>query len=123
MGGDVSLNIGLYATAILRNPTASLPAKYTAVVTENISCADALSVWSAVTGRPAAYTETSPEAFDARFPKAGAEFAAQLQWGEAVGEWARLREGVVSGEELGVDGGEVVGLKGYLEGVKGVLTA
>ena len=123
MAGDVSINVGLYVSAILRNPSVSLPAKYTFVSTEDISLADTLKVWSEVTGKEAVYIEVSAENYDAIFPKLGGEYAAQLRWGETVSDWWKLKEGIVTGRELGVDGNERVGLKAYLGGVKGMLTA
>lgn len=123
MAGDVSVNIGIYVSAILRNPAASLPAKYAFVSTENVSVADALRIWSEVTGKEAVYIEVSAEKFDAIFPQAGGELAAQLKWGETVRDWGSLGKALVSGQELGVDERELVGLKKFLEGTKGLLTA
>ena len=123
MAGDVSTNIGLYVSAILRNPSVSLPAKYTLVVTENITAADTLKVWSEVTGKEAEYIEVSAEKFDSIFPKMGGEMAAQLKWGETVQDWGQLAGGMVSGKDLGVDEKELVGLKGTFEKLKGMLTA
>lgn len=123
MAGDVSVNIGLYVAAILRNPSVSLPAKYIFLITESISFADATKVWSEVTGKEAVYVEVSAEKFDILFPKFGGELAAQMKWGEALEEWSSLKEGMVSGRELGVDEKGLVGFKAFLEGVKGSLTA
>ena len=123
MAGDVSVNIGVYVSAILRNPSVSLPAKYTFLVTENITIADTLKVWSEVTGKDAEYVEVSAEKFDALYPKMGGELAAQLKWGETVPDWGKLGSGLLSGKDLGVDEKELVGLKGFLEGSKGLLTA
>lgn len=123
MAGDVSINIGLYVRAILRNPSASLPAKYAFVSTEDISHADTLKTWSEVTGKETEYVEVSVEKFNAQFGGAGGEFAAQLKWGETVPDWRGLKSGIVSARDLGVEEKELVGLKGYLEGVKGMLTA
>ena len=123
MAGDVSTNIGLYVSAILANPAVSLPAKYALVVTENISVADTLKVWSEVTGKEAEYVEVSAGKFDALFPGMGGELAAQLKWGETVEDWAALSGAMVSGKDLGVKEKELVGLKGCLEGLKGLLTA
>lgn len=123
MAGDVSVNVGLYVSAILRNPSVSLPAKYTVVVTENISVADTLKTWTEVTGKEAEYVEVSPEKFDRLYPRAGGELAAGLKWEETVRDWRDLKEGMVSGKDLGVDEEKLVGLKGFLEGMKGMLTA
>lgn len=123
MAGDVSTNIGLYVSAILRNPSVSLPAKYTLVTTENISLADTLKAWSEVTGKEAEYVEVSADKFDGIFPKFGGELAAQLKWGETVRDWGTLSGGLVSRKELGVDEKELVGLKASLEKMKGLLTA
>ena len=84
MAGDVSVNVGLYVSAILANPSVSLPSKYALVVTENISVADTLKVWSEVTGKEAEYVEVSAEKFDALFPGMGGELAAQLKWGRRL---------------------------------------
>ena len=67
--------------------------------------------------------EVSAEKFDEMFPGAGGELAAQLKWGETVPDWRGLKKGIVSAKELGVEEKELVGLKGFLEGVKGMLTA
>ena len=123
MAGDVSVNVGLYASAILANPSVSLPAKYTLVVTENITVADTLKVWSEVTGKEAEYVEVSAQKFDDLFPTMGGELAAQLKWGETVQDWGALSGAMVSGKDLGVQEKELVGLKGCLEGLKGLLTA
>ena len=123
MAGDVSVNIGVYVRAILRNPSASLPAKYAFVTTGDISYADTLKTWSEVSGKEAEWVEVSAEELDAIFPKFGGELAAQLKWGETVPDWKALKKGIVSAKDLGVDEKELVGLKGYLEGVKGMLTA
>lgn len=123
MAGDVNVNIGVYVSAILRNPSASLPAKYAFVTTEDISFADTLKTWSEVSGKEAEYVEISAEQFDAMAPKFGGELAAQFKWGETVPDWKVLKKGIVSANDLGVDKKELIGLKGYLEGVKGMLTA
>lgn len=123
MAGDVSVNIGVYVSAILRNPSVSLPAKYAFVSTESVSVADTLKTWTQVTGKEAEYVEVSAEKFDALFPQIGGELAAQLKWGETVPDWRGLKAGIVSAEDLGVEEKDLVGLKGFLEGVKGLLTA
>lgn len=123
MAGDVAVNVGIYVRAILRHPAVSLPAKYTMVIMENISFTDTVRMWSDVTGQPAEYVEISVETFDGRFPKIGAELAAQWKWGETVRDWGSLREGMVRGKELGVDERELVGLREFLEGSKELLTA
>lgn len=123
MAGDVRVNIGVYVSAILRNPSVSLPGKYAFVSTGNISVADTLKTWSQVTGKEAEYVEVSAEKFDNLFPKFGRELAAQSKWWETVPDWRNLKAGIVSAKDLGIEEKELVGLKGYLEGVKGLLTA
>ena len=93
MGGDVNVNIGLYVRAILRNPSASLPAKYALVSTKDISFADILKTWSEVSGKEAEYEEVSAEEFDAMAPKFGAVYAAVLKWVQTVPDWKGLKEG------------------------------
>jgi len=118
MAGDVTTNIGLFVAAILAHPSVSLPSKYALVTTKPITCENLIKAWGEVTGKDTAYIQVSPQAFDSLWPKFGAEIAAQLQWGESIGDWAKLETGLLSAKDLRIDEKEVVGLKAYLEGAK-----
>lgn len=119
VAGDVNVNVGVFVAAILAKPEISLPAKTAFVQSEGIPCKQALEIWSEVTGKPSVYVEVSPETYDALWPSWGGEMAKQLKWGETVKNWGSLREGVLMGSDLGIEG-QLVGLKGCLQNLKGL---
>lgn len=122
MGGDVSVNIGVYVAAILAHPSVSLPSKYALVQTETITCEDTIKTWGEVTGKEVVYVPVTLQVFESLWPHIGGELATQLQWGEGgYGDWSKLKEGMLSTKDLKIDESELVGLKAYLEGAKDYL--
>ena len=111
MAGDVSVNIGVYACAILANPEITLPAKYTLIQTETVSHEGVVKTWSEVTGKKAEYVQTSMSVFAKLFGNMGRELAHQCMWFEDVQGWGALRMGLLTAKDLGIDEDELVGLK------------
>jgi len=72
-----------------------------------------------VTGKPSVYVEVSLETYDALWPSWGGERAKQLKRGETVENWGSLREGVLMGSDLGIEG-PLVGWKGCLQNLEGL---
>ncbi|KAI9666986.1 MAG: hypothetical protein M1831_001491 [Alyxoria varia] len=114
VSGDMNINPGLVARAAIQQPQKTL-GKYVDVTTEVMPLGDILKVWSQVTGKEAAFVETTYAGYESMWGPAGAEFADQLKFGETVTDWhAHIAKDFVSCEELGVEG-QMVGLKGALE--------
>ena len=78
-----------------------------------------IKIWADAAGKPAKFVECTFESFVELFGVFGEEFARQLKWGEVAGDWVTFpgAEGGerVSEKDLGIQEGEVVGLKGCLQ--------
>lgn len=122
MAGDVSVNIGVYACAILANPEITLPAKYTLIETETVSHEGVVKAWSQVTGKKAEYVQASMSLFAKLFGNMGRELANQCIWFEDLQGWGALRKGLLTAKDLGIDENKLVGLKGCLERLKAHLS-
>lgn len=93
--GNPTINIGIFALAVLKNPKVTLPGRFVLGSNEETTTGKLLQDWSEVTGKPAQYVQTSSlEQYAEIFP-AG--------WGYEMGEmmvmWNELREKSWSGEE------------------------
>ena len=117
--GDLSVTPGIWAKAILEQPSKSL-GKYVTLATETLTWAEILDIWSKVTGKRASFLSTSMDDFVSVWGPFGKEYAQQLVWGESIGmsDFGAMAAGPsVSNEELGISV-EGVGTKAALEKFK-----
>ncbi|MCJ1305246.1 hypothetical protein MMC08_008060 [Hypocenomyce scalaris] len=117
IAGDAGVNTGVYVRAILARPEVSLPAKYALVQTEALTMGQMLRVWERVTGKEAGFLECTLQEYDGLWPVLGKELGLQLRFNQAVPDWGGLREGMVTGGELGIR----EGLVGFEEALKGLV--
>lgn len=120
MCGDIAKDPGVWARQILANPKLT-HGKYAAVCTEVITLGEALSQWSAVSGKKGVYVQVKPEVIGNLFGLAGEEAVTGVLFGEAVSDWFEYikKQGLfVTKEELGISMDEVSDFKKSLESVK-----
>jgi NmrA-like family len=110
--GDVTVNVGIFTSAILRQPELTLPGRFVKAAVEESTTGQILKDWSEVTGKPAVYVQTSLEAFNSVWPGWGQEM------GVMMAAWDELRErswsgedGILTKEDLGIAGEKFVGSK------------
>jgi hypothetical protein len=115
--GDTSTNPGTFVSAILAKPHISTPAKYVFVYTEQGPFSDYLQAWSDVTGKRATYVQVSQEQYEAIWGKEfGEEMALMFRSFEPEEDWGKAHKGdVVTGAELGIERGRLVGVRECLE--------
>jgi hypothetical protein len=120
MSGDMAKDPGVWARQILAKPKLT-HGKYAAVCTEVISLGEALSQWSAISGKKGVYVEVKPEVIGQLFGLAGEEAVTGVLFGEAVSDWFGhvKKQGLfITKEELGISMDEVSNFKQSLESVK-----
>lgn len=101
---EIDNNVGVYVSAILGRPDVSLPAKYCIVTTDIIPYAEALKIWSEVTGRPAQYVECSPQEWEGIWGKPGMELCKQLKLNEVAEDWGKANVGeVINKKDLRIE--------------------
>jgi hypothetical protein len=116
LSGDMSVNPGIWVRQVLANRDIAY-GKYVNVALERWSFQEMVDVWSEVTGKKCIFAEISIDAVTQLYGAMGNELALQFKFGEACDPW-EVTEDHVSAEELGIDGNEVVGFKGTIEGLK-----
>ncbi|OQU98053.1 hypothetical protein CLAIMM_03886 [Cladophialophora immunda] len=123
IAGDLSVNIGLFVTAILANP-ALTRGKYSSVQTEILSQQQILDYWSNATGKDAVYIVCTQEEFNKLYPVWGDIMAAQFKWNEKHGGNYRAWAGddFFTAEQLGI-ADRLVGWDDALKGLKDQLLA
>jgi hypothetical protein len=115
VSGDMNVNPGLWVRAILEKGSVTY-GKYSFVAPETLSFEQILTIWGEVAGKETTLVEVSREEFLKLWGHFGDEMTDQLKFGETVTDWATGLP-VLTAKDLGVDG-EMVGLKGALEGLK-----
>lgn len=93
--GDPSVNIGIFAFAVLKKPEVTLPGRFVLAANEDSTSGKLLQDWSEATGKPSHYVKTSTLADYADIFPGG--------WGYEMGEmmvmWEELGDKSWSGEE------------------------
>jgi uncharacterized protein YbjT (DUF2867 family) len=115
--GDLSVTPGIWVRQILANASKTL-GKYAMVAPEVLTFGEILKIWTEVSGKECLLIEISKESFGELWGVSGAEFAAQLHFGEVVSDWtAHLGDDFVSKEQLGITD-QNIGVKAALEAMK-----
>ncbi|MCJ1314145.1 hypothetical protein MMC25_007825 [Agyrium rufum] len=112
--GDISVNIGVFAAALIAHPEVSLPGKYAWVKTDNYTFEQIAEVWSKVTEKEAIYNSIPFKDFEKFWGPYGTEMATQYAFGEDHGDWNAVRK-VLTQEELGIKDSDLVGLEATLK--------
>ncbi|KAI5251053.1 hypothetical protein E4T42_04610 [Aureobasidium subglaciale] len=113
--GDVPTNAGIFVSAILKNPTISLPAKYAFLYTSQGTMQEYLQAWINVTGRQTTFITTTLENYEKIWGPFGREIGLMLKAFAHVEDWTTPYRGdVVTAKELGLDEGELVDLEAAL---------
>jgi hypothetical protein len=112
----MTVNPGIWTRQVLRAGHRAY-GKYANVALEKWTFQHMMDEWSAITGKNGVYMQTTGEAWTKLWGNAGAELAAQFEFGEMCDPW-EVTEDHISPEELGIDQNEVVGFRGTIEGLK-----
>jgi hypothetical protein len=67
--GDATINPGIYAVAILRQPELTLPGKIVLAESETRTVRDMVNIWPEVSGKPAEYSQILIGHYDNLWPK------------------------------------------------------
>ncbi|KAJ4370739.1 hypothetical protein N0V83_005260 [Neocucurbitaria cava] len=116
LSGDMSVNPGIWVRQVLAARDKAY-GKYANVALEKWTFQEMVDVWAEITGKKCVFTEISIEAATKLYGSVGNELALQFKFGEACDPWEDTEEHI-SPEELGIDGEEVVGFRGTIEGLK-----
>ncbi|KAH0557153.1 hypothetical protein GP486_005054 [Trichoglossum hirsutum] len=104
--GDAKANIGAFVRAILSQPKITLQKTVLAYV-ESLTIGELLENWSAGTGKPSVYVQTSLEEFDQVWPMWGREMGVMMKYWEEAKEKSWSGEEIVRPNDLGVKDGLV----------------
>ena len=113
--GDTSVNVGVFVKAILAQPEKTL-GKYATLVADTPTQADIVDLWSAATGKRAAYLQVNAEDWGKAFGEVGDELYANLKCFYDNPRWA-FDNNALTGKDLGIEK-ELVGTKECLEKYK-----
>lgn len=113
--GDVTVNVGLFAKAILEQPEKTL-GKYVAVVADTPTHEELLGHWSDVTGKRAAFLEANGKDWIQAFGSVGEELYLNLKAFEENPNWA-FDNNPLLGKDLGIES-QLVGTKATFERLK-----
>ncbi|KAI5270100.1 hypothetical protein E4T47_06494 [Aureobasidium subglaciale] len=110
--GDIPTNAGIFVSAILKNPTTSLPAKYAFLYTSQGTMQVYLQAWINVTGRQTTFITTTLDNYEKIWGPFGREVGLMLKAFAHVKDWTTpYGSDVVTAKELGIDEGELVDLE------------
>ena len=99
--GDAKANTGIFVRAILNQPKLTL-SKFVLAYVESLTIGQLLENWSAATGKPSVYVQTSLEDFDSVWPMWGHEMGIMMKFWEEAGEKSWSGEEVLTKEDLGI---------------------
>ncbi|MCJ1390250.1 hypothetical protein MMC18_003108 [Xylographa bjoerkii] len=119
--GDISVNIGVFAAAILAHPEISLPGKYAWVQTEKTTFQEIMETWSKVTGKDAVYVDIPAEQYIQLWGPYGLEMSLQYAFGSEHGDWDAFKPDLLGAKQLHIGKDELVGLEPFLESIKPTL--
>ena len=108
--GDTRSNTGIFVRAILNKPKLTL-GKSVLAYAESLTVGQLLENWSAATGKPSVFVQTSLEDFGRVWPKWGLEMGSMMQFWEEAGDKSWSGEEILRKEDLGIKGSELVGSK------------
>ncbi|KIX94169.1 uncharacterized protein Z520_10195 [Fonsecaea multimorphosa CBS 102226] len=112
--GDPHKNIGIFALSILRQPNLTLrpQGRFVLAHSEDTTTGKLLSDWTAVTGNPSKYVQTSLEDFSNVWPGFGLEMGIMMaMWNELKDRSWSGEEGLLTWEELGIKQSELASVK------------
>ena len=113
--GDATVNVGVFAKAILEQPGKTL-GKYAAVVADMPTHEELLGYWSEVTGKRAAFLEANGKDWVKAFGSFGEELYLNMKVFEENPRWV-FDNNPLSGKDLGIES-QLVGTKATLECLK-----
>ncbi len=116
--GDTSINVGVFAKAILEQPDKTL-GKYAAVVADTPTHDEMLDYWMAATGKKAAFMQVDSGDWCKAFGEPGEELYLNLKAFEENPRWA-FDNSPLLGKDLGIEK-DLVGSKACLESLKNQL--
>ncbi|KAH0536619.1 hypothetical protein FGG08_006530 [Glutinoglossum americanum] len=100
--GDAKANVGIFVRSILNQPGLTL-GKFVLAYTESLTVGQLLENWSAATGKPSVYVQTSLEDFDRVWPMWGHEMGIMMKfWEEAQDKSWSGEEGILTKESLSI---------------------
>ncbi|KAI9774124.1 MAG: hypothetical protein M1840_005217 [Geoglossum simile] len=108
--GDTKSNTGIFVRAILNQPKLTL-SKFVLAYTESLTVGQLLENWSAATGKPSVFVQTSLEDFDRVWPGFGLEMGVMMKFWDEAGDQSWSGEEIVRSEDLGIDNSALVGSK------------
>jgi hypothetical protein len=116
--GDQTRNIGPFVLSIVSQPKLTLPGKFVFAYTETMTEKEMLEKWTKVTGKEAIHVQVSLEDYDTLFPGWGKEMGMMMcLWDEAGEKSWSGEDGLLTGKDLGVDMGKLVGVEKTWEGI------
>ena len=86
--------------------------------TETTTFEGVVETWSKITGKDAAYVDSSQESFVKLWGPYGLEMSQQYKFGEDYGDWDKFGMNLLTAAQLHIAEGDLVGLEPYLESVK-----
>ncbi|KAI9865622.1 MAG: hypothetical protein M1813_002080 [Trichoglossum hirsutum] len=103
--GDAKTNVGVFVRAILNQPKTFQ--KFVLAYVESLTIGGLLENWSAATGKPSVYVQTSLEEFDQVWPMWGQEMGIMMKFWEEAKEKSWSGEEILTADDLGVKDGLV----------------
>lgn len=114
--GDARVNVGIFATSILAQPSLT-HGKFVAAYVEKTTIGGLLETWGKAVGKPVVYVQTvSLEAFNEVWPMWGHEMGVMMKFWEDERENSWSGETLLTKEDLGIKSG----LVGVEQGFKNV---
>ena len=110
--GSASGNVGVFALAILQQPSKTLPGKFVCAWVEKTTNGRMLQDWADVVGKTAVYVQTSPDDYDNVWPGIGRELALMMKLWDDLGQRSWTGEdGILDKDDLGLAAMDFVGFK------------
>ena len=113
--GDVRVNVGITAKAVLEQPEKTL-GRYTSAVADFPTHEEVVQYWSEVTGKPAAFMHVSGDDYVKAFGPPAEEIYANLQAFEENPKWS-FDNNPLTAKDLGIEK-LLVGTKATMESLK-----
>ena len=113
--GDVTINVGIFARAILEKPYKTLQ-RYVAVLTDLISHEKLLQQWTMATGKDAKYLEVNSASWNSLYGEPGEELYLNLKAFQENPQWV-FENDPICAQDLGIEN-EVIDTIEYFKSVK-----
>jgi len=114
--GDTKANTGIFVRAILNQPKLT-SSKTVLAYAESLTIGQLLENWSAATGKPSVFVQTSLEDYDRVWPMWGLEMGMMMKFWEEAGDKSWSGEEILVKEDLGIKGEALVGSKETISGI------